>query len=352
MTTNKGLATPANGSYVNTWDVPVNANWNILDAALGGSTTLNVVGLSGVNALTTTQYQSLIFSLQGALTANINYQLPAGVGGQWVVYNGSTGAYTITFSSAGGGASYVIPQGTRTLVVSDGTNVLLSSNINNTPIGSLTAFAGSTPPSQWYLCYGQAVSRTVYATLFAVLGTAWGVGDGSTTFNLPDMRGRTVAGLDNMGGTNAARLSTAIPTSTTLGAVGGDQNLQSHIHTTSTTIATSISDPGHSHSVNDPSHSHGVNDPGHNHGNGSAILRNGSGSYSIGGSANIGFADLQASTTGIYLSSSGTGIYLSASGTGITANSTGSTTVNASGSGSAQNVQPSAMVNWLIYAGV
>ncbi len=348
MTTNKGLATPVNGSYVNTWDVPVNANWNILDAALGGSTTLNVVGLSGVNALTTTQYQSLIFSLQGALTANINYQLPAGVGGQWVVYNGSTGAYTITFSSAGGGASYVIPQGTRTLIVSDGTNVLLSSNINNTPIGSLTAFAGSTPPSQWYLCYGQAVSRTVYATLFAVLGTAWGVGDGSTTFNLPDMRGRTVAGLDNMGGTNAARLSTAIPTSTTLGAVGGDQNLQVHAHGASTSVG--ISDPGHNHYVNDPGHNHYVNDPGHNHGNGDAILRNGPGPYSIGGSANVGFANLQASTTGIYLSASGTGINLNASGTGITAS--GSTTVNSVGSGSAQNVQPSAMVNWLIYAGV
>lgn len=55
------------------------------------------------------------------------------------------------------------------------------------PIGSIVAFGGSTAPTGWMLCQGQAVSRTEYADLFAVIGTNFGVGDGSTTFELPDM---------------------------------------------------------------------------------------------------------------------------------------------------------------------
>jgi len=62
------------------------------------------------------------------------------------------------------------------------------------PIASVLPFAGSTPPSGWLLCNGAAVSRTTYADLFAAVGTTYGVGDGSTTFNLPDLRGRMVLG--------------------------------------------------------------------------------------------------------------------------------------------------------------
>lgn len=62
------------------------------------------------------------------------------------------------------------------------------------PTGSLTAYAGATEPSGWLFCSGQAVSRTTYSALFAVLGTTYGSGDGSTTFNLPDLRNRFVAG--------------------------------------------------------------------------------------------------------------------------------------------------------------
>ena len=69
-----------------------------------------------------------------------------------------------------------------------------------TPVGSLVAFAGATAPSGWLLCDGRAVSRTTYSALFAAIGTAWGVGDGSTTFNLPDMRGRFLRGVDNGAG--------------------------------------------------------------------------------------------------------------------------------------------------------
>jgi microcystin-dependent protein len=83
-------------------------------------------------------------------------------------------------------------------------------------------------PNGWLLCAGQAVSRTTYARLFAHLGTTYGVGDGTTTFNLPDLRGRIPVGLDNMGGSDAARLSV----SNTLGGSGGaaDATLVAHTH--------------------------------------------------------------------------------------------------------------------------
>lgn len=85
-----------------------------------------------------------------------------------------------------------------------------------TPIGSIMDYGGATAPTGWLLCYGQAISRTTYAALFAVLGTTYGVGDGSTTFNVPDLRGRVVAGQDDMGGTSANRLTG------TSGSVDGD----------------------------------------------------------------------------------------------------------------------------------
>lgn len=75
------------------------------------------------------------------------------------------------------------------------------------PTGAVLPYAGLTAPTSWLLCYGQAVSRTTYAALFALLSTTFGAGDGSTTFNLPDLRGRVVAGQDDMGGVSADRLT-------------------------------------------------------------------------------------------------------------------------------------------------
>ncbi len=58
--------------------------------------------------------------------------------------------------------------------------------------GTVLDFAGTTAPDGWLMCFGQAVSRTTYANLFAKIGTIYGAGDGSTTFNLPDCRGRAL----------------------------------------------------------------------------------------------------------------------------------------------------------------
>lgn len=87
------------------------------------------------------------------------------------------------------------------------------------PSGALMPFAGSAAPTGWLLCAGQAVSRSTYADLFAAIGTTYGTGDGSTTFNLPDLRGRIPVGLDNMNGVDAGRLDVA----NTLGGTGGEQ---------------------------------------------------------------------------------------------------------------------------------
>lgn len=106
--------------------------------------------------------------------------------------------------------------------------------VDGVPVGTVMDYAGGTAPTNYALCYGQAISRTDFAALFAILGVLYGAGDGSTTFNLPDLRGRVVAGKDDMGGTLAARL-TSLPN--TLGASGGAQS--------------------HTLSVNEmPSHSH------------------------------------------------------------------------------------------------
>lgn len=97
-------------------------------------------------------------------------------------------------------------------------------------IGVIEDFAGATPPAGALLCYGQAISRTDYADLFRVIGTGHGVGDGSTTFNLPDLRGRVVAGKDDMGGSSANRLTSPLD-GDQLGNNGGAQSVDAtHSH--------------------------------------------------------------------------------------------------------------------------
>ena len=107
------------------------------------------------------------------------------------------------------------------------------------PPAMIVPFAGSSSPDtdEWLLCDGSAISRTTYSRLFGIIGTTYGSGDGSTTFNVPDMRGRTPAGLDNMGGTSANRITDAQADS--LGGSFGTEN-----HTLTTTEL-----PSHDHAL-------------------------------------------------------------------------------------------------------
>lgn len=124
QTPNKALFTPAHGADVNTWDVPMNANFTNADLAFGGATTLNANGISGTQALNVSQYTPLGFIVSGTPAGNVNYQVPSGVGGLWIVRNRTSGAsITVGFSSAAGGSVVNIPQGTNVPITSDGSSL-------------------------------------------------------------------------------------------------------------------------------------------------------------------------------------------------------------------------------------
>ena len=99
-------------------------------------------------------------------------------------------------------------------------------NPYNIPLGGgLPFFLPTAPNSSFVFPFGQAISRTTYSALFALMSTTYGTGDGSTTFNLPDLRGRVPAGKDDMGGSAASRITNAGSSivGTTLGASGGGE---------------------------------------------------------------------------------------------------------------------------------
>ena len=128
-TTNKGLIQPANGSYTDIWDQPVNTDWSYIDAAFGGVTALNATGISAAT-LTLAQYQPMAIAISGAMSNNVTYTIPSGVGGNWIVRNTTTdatgGPWTVTFASGGGGSTVAITRSVNSNIWSDGTNMYFS----------------------------------------------------------------------------------------------------------------------------------------------------------------------------------------------------------------------------------
>ena len=106
------------------------------------------------------------------------------------------------------------------------------------PVGSVKMYAGSAAPGKWLICDGSAVSRTTYAKLFAVIGTTYGAGDGSTTFNLPDFKGRTPIGVGTSGTTGASTHA--------LASKGGQET---HVHSTANHTLTINEMPAHTHDL-------------------------------------------------------------------------------------------------------
>ena len=109
------------------------------------------------------------------------------------------------------------------------------------PTGSIMPYAGSSAPTGYLLCDGAAISRSTYSTLFGLLATTYGSGDGSSTFNIPDLRGRVIAGQDDMGGASANRL-TGLTGGVDGDVLGGSGGAETH------TLATSEL-PAHDHDV-------------------------------------------------------------------------------------------------------
>jgi microcystin-dependent protein len=147
--------------------------------------------------------------------------------------------------------------------------------------GCVQHFAGGTVPSGWLECNGQAVGRATYPDLFAAIGTTYGVGDGSTTFNVPDLRAAFLRGLDNGRGVDPGRANGSTQVS----------SFKSHTHTAA------VTDSGHNHPITEPGHGHGTNDPGHSHG-GAAINPAGGGSQVAFG-AGWDLQSIAPSTTGV-----------------------------------------------------
>ena len=223
-------------------------------------------------------------------------------------------------------------------------------NPYNVPLGAgMPYFLPAAPNSSFAFPSGQPISRTTYAALFALMGTTYGAGDGSTTFNLPSLGGRLLACRENMNGAGAeGRITSAGSgiTGTTLGATGGAQNvvlgvgeIPSHAH------ANVLSDPGHAHGVSDPTHSHGVNDPTHAHESGTQGLRQ---RAALAAALNFwrtcrGSRVANAAATGISLQASTAGIALQAAGTGASV-----VNAQAGGGGAHNNMPPTMIVNYII----
>jgi microcystin-dependent protein len=159
------------------------------------------------------------------LTSHVSGTLPVGNGGTGtitaptqggVIYATSTSAYASTIAGTAG-----------QVLTSNGTSAPTWTNVATTPAGVIQQYAGTAAPTGYLLCQGQAVSRTTYAALYAVIGTTYGTGDGSTTFNVPDLRQRVPVGKHSSGTFN------------TLGGTGG---AESHTITTAQL-------PAHNHAV-------------------------------------------------------------------------------------------------------
>lgn len=124
-----------------------------------------------------------------------------------------------------------------------------SSSSSSVAAGAMMQFGMVNIPDGWLPCDGSAILRATYPALFTAIGVTWGAGNGSTTFNVPDMRGYYTRGFGvNGDGTSSGAFAQRVVAS-----------VLQHNH------GVTIHDPGHNHAASQPAHNHGLNDPGHEH---------------------------------------------------------------------------------------
>jgi microcystin-dependent protein len=216
------------------------------------------------------------------------------------------------------------------------------------PAGTIIPSARSAPSSGFIFCDGAQVSRSVYAALYAAIGTVFGPGDGSSTFNVPDLRGRSPIGAGSGPGLSNRGL----------GSVGGEEN-----HTLSTAEmpyhSHTVVDNGHSHTVNEPFHSHslsqtphvhGVSDPSHTH-LCEQIISGNDFVYTHGaGGATVWGGPTQPAFTGISIQGANANISVVQTKIGITIAGAYASVYNVATGGSAthNNMPPFAAINYFI----
>jgi microcystin-dependent protein len=202
-------------------------------------------------------------------------------------------------------------------------------------IGEYVQVAGPNLPPFCVWPNGQNLSRSSYATLFAAIGTTYGAGDGATSFGTPDVRGRALFGLDNLGGVAASRITSGVSgiNAAALGNAGGDQRIGTH-----------------GHAASQAAHNHGLTDPGHQHWSG---VNNGGGGDYYGASApanRTNNASARYSLIGGLTSD--TSHLTSFSPTGITiGNATPAITVNDFAGGASANMPPALICSVALFAG-
>ena len=293
FTTGKGrLVLPPYGSYVDEWNKPCNSDFSLVDALVSGTTTLNVATLTPSSPFFTLVFQdfdtsatpwlnplagqNLRIVITGALAFNITVYIPANVPGLWIIDNQTTGGYTVSVVTNAAGSIGISPkQGYMSIVFCDGTNIkyadlgTIASNAVPTDItGAIITFAGATAPVGYLPCNGAAVSRTTYAALFTVIGTLWGSGDGSTTFNVPNLVDYFPRGASSTNGVGVTEADTY---------------------------------KNHDHPVTDPGHTHNLTPP---------YLPQGSGFGGVAGNAGLWYpyvSKTDSATTGVTVATSTTG---------------------------------------------
>ena len=328
----------ANGEDSNTWGTITNTNWNLIEQAVSGIQPITMSNanytLSNLNGVSD-EARNMVLVVGGTSsvsTTPYNQIVAPLVNKFYVITNNTAGGNPITIGRSSG-SLITVPNGTTVQVYCDGTNFYSAQtasagnfNVNGNlsvggnltvsgsstivPAGVIQMWPTASPPTGFLLCTGAAVSRTTYAALFAVVGTTFGAGDGSTTFNLPNYTNR-------------------MPYGTTVGATGGsaDSTLPSHTH--------GINDPGHAHGA---SSSSSVYDPGHAH----SITTGNSGSYGGPYIQSRGGTEQGGGTNG-----ASTGISVSTS-TSISGAYTGISTQTAGVSPTGTNLPPYLGINFII----
>lgn len=205
----------------------------------------------------------------------------------------------------------------------------------NIPTGSLQLYGGSAAPTGWLLCDGSAISRTTYATLFALISTVYGSGDGSSTFNIPDFRGRSPIGVGTGTGLTARALAATVGVETYALSSG---ELPSHNHT--------ATDSGHTHTGTT-----GGQSADHNHAvtYGGGQIGRATYGFSAIGTGYQGLLIIRGNDTGSAVTSTGISANHQHSITAPSGNASFPSGTSSNGSGTAHNnMQPSLVVNYII----